>query len=205
MENSGFFNGDEEYGQDEFNRYFRNLFQNGVSLDDGGALTLKVTAGENGVTLSKGFAIVEGFFYYNDADKAVALQRDPYLPRVDRVVLRLDLAAHTVRCKILEGTASSTPAAPVLTRDELVYEISLASVYIPAEGDMVVTDERADTKLCGAIRPKNLTEYQDMVTEFQRRYEAWFAMQQSVGWRKTYIQSLEPEEHVEGSIWLRIR
>lgn len=205
MESSGFFNGEEEYGQDEFNRYFKNLYRNGVSLDDTGALTLKVTSGVSGVTVTEGFAIVEGFFYYNDADFAIPVEPDLYLPRIDRVVLRLNLSEHTVRARLVEGTASSTPAAPELTRDSLVYELSLASLYVEVDGAITVTDERADVELCGAIRPKNLTEYQDMVAEFQRRYRAWFDMQQSVGWRKVYIQEEEPAEHVEGSIWLRIR
>ena len=32
MESYGFFNGDTEYGQDEFNRYFNNLYENGIAL-----------------------------------------------------------------------------------------------------------------------------------------------------------------------------
>ena len=205
MESSGFFNGEEEYGQDEFNRYFKNLYRNGVSLDDAGKLTLAVTAGESGAVISEGFAIIEGFFYYNDADCQIEIAPDPYLPRIDRIVLRLDLAEHVVRARLLKGTPASFPEAPALTRDSLVHEISLASLYVVTGSMPAVTDERADADLCGAIRPKNLTEYQDMIEEFQRRYQAWFTMQQSVGWRKVYIQEEEPAGHVEGSIWIKTR
>ena len=36
MEYSGFYDGDTLYGQEEFNRYFNNLYESGVSLDDAG-------------------------------------------------------------------------------------------------------------------------------------------------------------------------
>ncbi|MGO5165188.1 hypothetical protein ACTQ51_04680, partial [Candidatus Paralachnospira sp. LCP21S3_H12] len=68
---------------------------------------------------------------------------------------------------------------------------------------ITVTDERADQSVCGAIRPKNMTEYKDMVAEYQRQWDAWFARQQGTGWRNIYIQQAEPGEAVAGSIWIR--
>ena len=39
MESYGFFNGDTEYGQDEFNRYFKNIYEDGLSRGSNGSLT----------------------------------------------------------------------------------------------------------------------------------------------------------------------
>lgn len=44
MANSGFFDGGTEYGQEDFNRYFDNLFYSGVSIGDSGNMTMGVTA-----------------------------------------------------------------------------------------------------------------------------------------------------------------
>lgn len=44
MANSGFFDGGTEYGQEDFNRYFDNLFYSGVSIGDSGDMTMGVTA-----------------------------------------------------------------------------------------------------------------------------------------------------------------
>ena len=33
MEHYGFFNGDAEYGQEEFNRYFDNIYESGIAAN----------------------------------------------------------------------------------------------------------------------------------------------------------------------------
>ena len=33
MEHYGFFNGDTEYGQEEFNRYFDNIYESGIAVN----------------------------------------------------------------------------------------------------------------------------------------------------------------------------
>ena len=68
MEYYGFFNGDQEYGQDEFNRYFDNIYESGVSIENNN-MTLGVTKTSTGVTVDKGFSIVRGFYLYNDSLK----------------------------------------------------------------------------------------------------------------------------------------
>ena len=58
MESYGFFNGDTEYGQDEFNRYFNNLYENGISIDDTGKMTLSAAISGSSLKVSAGFAII---------------------------------------------------------------------------------------------------------------------------------------------------
>ena len=36
MQNYGFYNGDALYGQEEFNMYFDNMYESGVSIDGAG-------------------------------------------------------------------------------------------------------------------------------------------------------------------------
>ena len=54
MESYGFFNGDTEYGQDEFNRYFKNIYEDGLSRGSNGSLTLSASLSGESVVLTPG-------------------------------------------------------------------------------------------------------------------------------------------------------
>ena len=207
MQNSGFFDSEEgdvrEYGEVEFNRYFNNIYRSGVSIDDSGSMTLKVTGGTGAVSVAPGFAIVLGYYFYNPTARSLTVSAPASNTRIDRVVVRLDKAAKTVDLALRAGTAAASPAAPALQRSGDIYELSLAQVRVTSAGVITVTDERPVESVCGAIRPKNLTEYQDMIDTFQSQWQAWFAGQQAAGWRNIYIQSTQPTSPEVGSIWIQ--
>ncbi len=69
MESYGFFNGDTEYGQDEFNRYFKNIYEDGLSRGSNGSLTLSASLSGESVILTPGFAIMQGFFITTTATR----------------------------------------------------------------------------------------------------------------------------------------
>ncbi|MEG1256602.1 hypothetical protein [Clostridium sp.] len=202
MEHSGFFNGDQEYGQEEFSRYFDNGFESGVSVEND-LMTLGVAKTSTGVTVDKGFSIIKGFYLYNDSIKSINITRDANYDRLDRVVIRLNLSNRKVSTELKQGIAGSKPVAPNLQRDNLVYELSLAQVLTPKSGDYIVTDERFRQELCGAIRPKNLSEFNQMVNGLQKQFDDWFNSQQAKGWRNIYIQNGTPVGSVSGSIWIQ--
>lgn len=202
-ESYGFFDGDNLYGQDEFNRYFGNIYESGISIDDNGNMTLKCYVSGTNIIIEKGFSIIKGFYLYNDSNKTIAITRDSNYRRIDRIIVRLNLSNKKVSIEQKIGIASSNPTAPTLQRDNLIYEISLCQINVPVSGNMTVTDERFRTDLCGAIRPKNVTEYQDMIKTFTSQFDNWFNSQQSKGWRNVYIQSNQPSNSVVGSIWIK--
>ena len=102
-----------------------------------------------------------------------------------------------------QGEAKSNPKPPNLQRDNLIWELSLAQIYIPKQGEFKITDERFRAELCGAIRPKNLTEFNTMIIELQKKFDNWFNSQQAKGWRNVFIQPNQPEGSVQGSIWIQ--
>lgn len=204
MEYSGFFNGDKEYGQEEFNRYFDNIYESGVSVNDDNTMTLGVTATSTGVQIDKGFSIVKGFYLFNDSSKSINITRDSNYSRIDRIVIRLNLSNSKVSIELKQGVASSKPNAPTLQRDNLIYELSLAQVLVPKNGTFIVTDERYRKELCGAIRPKNLSEFNDMLKGLKEQFDRWFNSQQAKGWRNVFIQGENPVGSVSGSIWIQL-
>lgn len=203
MEHSGFFNGDQEYGQEEFNRYFDNIYESGVSVKDDNTMTLGVTSEASTIKVDSGFAIVKGFYFYNDSEKSIAVSPDSNYDRIDRVVIRLNISNSKVTIEIKNGIAGSKTQPPTLQRDNSIYELSLAQIYVPRSGSITITDERYRKELCGAIRPKNLTEFNSMLKGFTEQFDRWFNSQQAKGWRNVFIQPERPEGSVSGSIWIQ--
>lgn len=204
-EQYGFFDGGPQYGQEEFNRYFDNIYKSGVSVDDAGNMTLACTVLNDTLTVSKGFAIVKGFFYNNDSNKNIAITRDVNYSRIDRIVVRLNLTTKKATAELKNGVAGSNPSAPSLQRDNTIYELSLCQLLIPKTGTITVTDERFNATLCGAIRPKNLSELETMMAQYQKNWNDWFNQQQSKGWRKMDIQADMPSTpRIAGAIWIQL-
>ncbi|WP_434310482.1 hypothetical protein [Hominifimenecus sp. rT4P-3] len=189
-ETYGFFDGDTEYGQDELNRYFDNIYRSGVSVEDSGAMTLAVSQLSGAILVNTGFAILKGFWYYNTSAKSLTVTPPTSGSRIDRVVVRLVYASKSISAVVVPGTAS---APPELARNSAYYDLSLAQLTVKADGTIAIKDERTDPDLCGAIRPKNLSEF-----------ETWFEGLQSTAWRNIYISQDEPENPEAGSILLQI-
>lgn len=200
----GFFNGQNNYGQEELARYFSNIYENGINVTSSD-MGMKVTRySSTSLRIATGFAIVNGYYLYQDVTKSITITKNSTYDRIDRIVVRLDVSNMTVSIELKQGTAASNPVAPSLTRTTSIYELSLAQIYVnKSSGITTVTDERYNENLCGAIRPKNLTEFNAMMTGFKDRFDTWFTNQQGQGWRNIYIQSSEPSTALEGSIWIK--
>lgn len=190
-ETYGFFDGDTEYGQDELNRYFDNIYRSGVSVEDTGAMTLAVSQLSGAILVNAGFAILKGFWYNNSSAKSLTVTAPASGSRIDRVIVRLVYASKSISAMAVQGTASAPPA---LVRNSTYYDLSLAQLTVKADGTVTIKDERTDPDLCGAIRPKNLSEF-----------ETWFESLQSKTWRNIYIQEDAPSNPAAGSIFLQIK
>lgn len=82
---------------------------------------------------------------------------DGVLNRIDRVIVEWKTTNYVDRpeIKVLKGTASSTAAAPALTNNGTVRQISLAQIFVAAGTTAItasmITDERQDTAVCGLV------------------------------------------------------
>ena len=118
-----------------------------------GGLTVTVGAGRGWVHPSRftGYSITK-----READTLTLPLADPSLPRIDRIVMRYDAGARAASLQVLQGTASSTPTAPAISRTELIYDLCLAEIARPAGSTAVttgqITDTRLDEALCGIVR-----------------------------------------------------
>lgn len=133
---SGVFSGDEDF-----------------PVTAAGGLKVTVGAGRGWVHPSRftGYSITK-----READTLTMPLADPSLSRIDRIVLRYDAGARAASLQVLQGTASSTPTAPAISRTELIYDLCLAEITRPAGSTSIstgqITDTRLDEALCGLVR-----------------------------------------------------
>ena len=118
-----------------------------------GGLKVTVGAGRGWVHPSRftGYSITK-----READTLTMPLADPSLHRIDRIVMRYDAGARAASLQVLQGTASSTPTAPAISRTELIYDLCLAEITRPAGSTSIstgqITDTRLDEALCGIVR-----------------------------------------------------
>jgi len=133
---SGVFSGDEDF-----------------PVTAAGGLKVTVGAGRGWVHPSRftGYSITK-----READTLTMPLADPSLPRIDCIVMRYDAGARAASLQVLQGTASSTPTAPAISRTELIYDLCLAEITRPAGSTSIstgqITDTRLDEALCGIVR-----------------------------------------------------
>lgn len=170
MEKSIFFNSTaevlREYNADDFAAMFKRHYRNGVYKEDE-KLTLRPTNTglDMNTSIAIGSAMIQGHMYINESPLTLTHEMAHATEdRIDRVVLRLDLNDNRkdIRAYLVKGVASLSPVAPVLTRDELIYEVSLAQVLIKAGKSSIATisisDERLDKALCGVLE-NDMSDY----------------------------------------------
>ncbi len=188
---------ERHYTADEFAEYFRQLISSGIF---NGGTNLQVTCSGTNMNLSilPGYAWLQGYLYKIDTEPLTLTldAADPTLDRIDRVVIRLDkrLEHRYVKAFILKGTPAETPLAPVITRDENIYELSLAQVRVIGGKSFIeggeITDERLNTQVCGlanSLVTADTTEifnqfqawYNSRTTQYQEAWNEWFTTRQN--------------------------
>ena len=159
-EHSSFFNsenGDRVYTAADFANYFASFISNGV-VSGGAFLRVSRTVGMS-FRLSAGRAFINGYFYENRiVPFDMTLQpASATLPRIDRIVLRLDLRqeGRRIAAAVKTGIPAAAPVAPTLQRDSQIWELGLADIRVNAGTLEVlasnVTDLRLSPELCGIV------------------------------------------------------
>lgn len=116
---------------------------------------LAVTGSSSPVAMNTGEAFVNGRHYLNDASLNITIPTPTTSTRIDRVILRSDGTAQTVRAVRLAGTEGSG-SPPTLTQNSTTYEVSLYRVSITTGGVITLTDERGYMGLRGLVDASTL-------------------------------------------------
>lgn len=159
----------------------RALWTSGVGPDSGWAVT--PGAGMT-VLVSPGYGVVDSEFVYDENTTSGGLATESRtlivqaahesLDRIDRVVVRHndDTTVRATDWYVLEGTPSASPVAPELTRNDSVYELCVAELFIARATNSIssqrITDTRLDYDLCGLSTTKLMDKSLDEIKELLR-------------------------------------
>lgn len=151
---------DRPYVSADLREVYANFFSNGVFMDDGTAFQVTTATGGMNVIVKAGSCHMNGAFGFETEQRTLQLNAaDPSLDRIDTVVARLDLGidARSIDFYVLKGTPAADPVRRNLTRNETVWELGLADIYVPKGIATIsqarISDTRLETSRCGAVTP----------------------------------------------------
>lgn len=178
---SGFFNAlqvagayDRTYSADDYCDNLAVVIGNGVLRSTGD--DLKVTASGLNLSVAAGRGWINGHYYYNDSVYSLPAVVPPTGgSRIDRVILRLNLALETrsVSLQYLTGTAGTSPVPPDITRSGDIYDLVLANITVAANATTCsVEDTRGDATLCGWVYSTSGDD--SFFTSLDNSFNTWF-------------------------------
>lgn len=153
-------------------KLIRDLFTTGVMPNP--STNFQVSAGTDGMTVQvqAGFAVVDGgLCQENEVRTLEVTASDKTYDRIDTVVLRWNENVDVRRADlyVVAGTPSATPVRPTLQRDNSIYEIGLADVFVTKRVATVTNDKITDTRYasdrCGVV--SSVSEW-DTTTIYQQ-------------------------------------
>lgn len=188
----GFFdsiNNDRLYGASSIGEGYDGLFTNGILAVPSNQLQVVQNQNMN-VLLKRGKGYIGANWIKLQNDKILNIdESDVVLDRIDRVVFYRDMNERKMDVKVLKGTPSLNPVPPEITRNDIIYEMSLATIYIKKQQiqitDSSITDTRMDNEVCGFVTGVNqvdtttlYNQYQASLSEFEsekkNEYDSWF-------------------------------
>lgn len=202
------------YQAAEFAEYFNRFLSDGLYTENG-QVGLQVNVGTGlQISAATGYGFIKGYMYHNDTALTKVIEvADSILQRIDRVVLKFDEVAKTIKITIKKGAFASSPVPPVLINTSTVKELSLAQVKIRVGATNIlstdITDERL-TNYCGVVSSLIDIPVQEMwdvwngtLTSIQTAWNDWFATAQSNNGQRVRSGISEPTPTVSGDIWFK--
>lgn len=170
-------NGDRKYDADSFEIWAKKFFTTGVFNGD-----LQVTAdGGMNVLVGTGYCCVEGKVkFFDTAIRLQIMNASGVYPRIDNIVIERDDVNRWIVVKVQTGALSGhTPVAPAPIRENGIYQIVLAQVYVSANATEItqadITDKRADNSVCGwVVGTVNAVDVAQMTAQAQADFDAWY-------------------------------
>lgn len=119
--------------QAQWSSMMKNRILDGVFCGADNDLFVYGDASGMQVKVKSGMMHIKGHVYRNDAEQTLAIAAAPGTvgqSRYDLIVGEVDWTNRTMSVKVVQGTASSSPTEPSLTRTTTVWQIQLARVTV---------------------------------------------------------------------------
>lgn len=167
--------------------FYKQIYKNGVIMHSSTALQVVAKTGM-AINVKPGACIIEGANGIESTTRSFTLDAaNSSLPRIDRVVARLNLAKdfRSVEIYVKTGLGATTPEAPALTQEPNYYEIALADIKVAAGTTEItqsaITDQRLNSSVCGIVEPAFPTtiDTQGIFEQFQAALNDYMTLVQS--------------------------
>lgn len=208
--------GDRKYNADSFEEWLAPFFKNGVFNGE----LLVSSAGGFDVSVAIGTGYINGKSRKFDEPTTLTLDKaNSTLARIDNIVVRRNDTDRNFTLEVVKGTESSSPVAPDLTREDGIYELCLARVYVGAAVVEItqsnITDTRMDSDLCGWVCAtveqidfsQISLQWEQYLKEFKannlEEFEEWEQTQQNAIdlWTTAYKDELDDFKETEQAAW----
>ena len=144
---------DRVYDASSFEYWLKKFFTTGVFAGE-----CAVTADGAGMTvqMSGGYCNVDGKVRFFDAVQYFALANaHGYYDRIDTIVIERNDTDRDVTAKVVTGGYSANPVPTAPVRENGVYQLVVAQIYVAAGTVRItqanITDTRPDTSICGYV------------------------------------------------------
>lgn len=186
---SGFFdaqdlgegNFDRVYNSADLAHYFSLFVGNGVFLNPTTSLQVSSQPTPNmSIKVALGSGWINGYFItVTTAETLTIPTAHASLPRIDSILMRLDLGTRQIKLVVSPGTAASSPQPNSLIRTGNYYDLELAQVTVPAGATSItqslIKDMRYNVNRCGLV--KGLIDQIDATAffdQYQDQFNTWF-------------------------------
>ena len=173
-------NGDRKYDTSQMSKIFDGIINDGIYIAIGDKFAVSASSGMT-ILVGTGRAWFDHTWTLNDALLPITLtDSNVVMDRIDAIVLETD-STESVRVnsiKYIQGTASSTPANPVLTNTDLVHQYPLAYIYV-TKGATTISQANIINKVGTTDCPYvtgilENTNIDNLVAQWQDLFNTWF-------------------------------
>ena len=192
---------DRQYSDLDFANYFAQFLKNGVAVGVGTGLQVK-PSNPVGMTVlvGTGGALINGRQITNTTDYSLTLTAaSTTAARVDSIVVQLNIPLRQVSIVYKEGTTA-------VQRDSNIYELQLATITVPQNASTInashITDERANTTVCGYSTPFTEVNLQSLQDQYQTMLdEAFTTVQTNMNTDAATLETLLTNQQTTFNTW----
>ena len=179
-EYSGFFNcsegmEDRVYDADDFANFFRRFLQNGIFAESFTSLQVVQKSGRT-VTVKKGAALIDGYWYILDADMDVTINSNTGKSnRLTTVVCNLNKTNRVVKIVTLDSPSNSgLPRNDGVNKDLVLCKITCKPSFSSISGTDI-EDTRTNETYCGWVTSiLKTTDLDALYTDIKNSFNEWF-------------------------------
>lgn len=181
---SGFYDSvdsDRLYSADDFSKPFSLMVRPGIFASEGNQLrVLAESSASMRVRVLDGAAFYGGRWVKHTGTTYLNIGAPDALPRIDRVVLRIDKRAAERRAYfyVIRGTAASTPLAPNPVNGPEMFDMSIA--FVRVDPKVTVINDAAITYLGGSAgtpwvtAPMETMDMSFLTQKYEQQWNSWF-------------------------------